>query len=192
MIAVMDEAAPADNAGIYYVVTAAIILDPINAKEGLSTVLPPGRLRPFHWVSEGVQARALMLDLLVASGVAAHVVVHYPTGRRRQEQARKAAISELIRLVIADGAEELIIESRSARDDARDRQTLIEVLHEVDAPLRYRWEKKSEPLLWIADALCGVIKEYLLGQDTSLLERLQAEHVLGDLRYRHAPNPGNA
>jgi hypothetical protein len=192
MIAVIDEAAPADKAGIYYVVTAAIILDPIGAKESLAAVLPPGRRRPFHWVTEGVQARARMLDFLVSSGLAAHAVVHYPTGRRRQEQARKAAIEELVPLAIADGAEELIIESRGPQDDARDRQTLIEAVRQADAPLRYRWEKKAEPMLWIADAICGVIKEYLLGEDTAPLERLQTEYVLGDLRYRRAPGPENA
>src|SRR5690349_10530196 len=114
VIAVMDETAPADKAGIYYVVSAAILLDPTSAKPALEAVLPPGRRRPFHWVLEGVRARNRMLDLLVTSGVAAHVVVHYPTGRRRQEQARRDAISELVPLVIADGAEELIIESRAA------------------------------------------------------------------------------
>ena len=91
MIAVVDEAAPADRGGIYYVVSAAVLLDADATRLGLRSVLPAGRKRPFHWVDEGPAARTRMLDLLESHGLVAHVVVHYPTGRRRQEQARQSA-----------------------------------------------------------------------------------------------------
>lgn len=184
MIAVMDESCPADPRGIYYIVTAAIILDYEQVTCQLAAVLPSRRRRPFHWVNEGPQARGRMMDLLVGSGLVAHVVVHYPTGRRSQERARNAAITELVPVIIAEGAEELVIESRAAREDGRDRQAVIEALHQAGAKLRYRWDDKTTPVLWIADAICGVVKEYLLGEDTEPFKQLRAGGVLDELRYR--------
>ena len=119
-----------------------------------------------------------MLDLLVGHGMVGHVVVHYPTGRRRQEQARRSALEELVPRAIADGAEGLIIESRATHEDDRDRGALIEIVRHSGAALTYRWEDKREPLLWLGDALCGVVKEYLLGEDSAAFDWLRCEQVL--------------
>lgn len=64
-------------------------------------------------------------------------------------------------------------------------------MRQSGAALAYRWEDEREPLLWLADAPCGVIKDYLLGEDTAAFDRLRAAQVLGDLRYRRPP-AGNA
>jgi hypothetical protein len=193
VIAVMDETTPADRSGLYYVVSVAVVLDEVAAKDALAGVLPKGRVRPFHWISEGVMARGRMLDLIEACGVVSHVVVHYPTGRRRQEEARRDAIRELIPLAVGDGARELIIESRDSRDDARDRGTVIEVVRGLSAPLSYRWEPKAEPLLWIADAVCGAVKEHLLAEDRRSFARLSESKAIGPLLYRATPSgPRNA
>lgn len=193
MIAVMDETTPADRSGLYYVVSVAVLLDEGATKDALADVLPKGRVRPFHWISEGVAARGRMLDLIEACGVVSHVLVHYPTGRRRQEEARRAAIRELVPLAVNEGARELVIESRATTADARDRQTMIEVVRALPASLSYRWEPKAEPLLWIADAVCGVVKEYLLAEDPHSFERLSESKAIGPLLYRAAPSvPKNA
>lgn len=186
IIAVMDETAPEDPHGIYYVVTAAILLEVDAARQALAGVIAPGRQRPFHWASEGTHAREPMMELLIDQGVVAHAVVHYPTGRRRQEDARRSAIAELMPLVVADGASELIIESRSTREDQRDRASVIEALHGIDE-IPYRWEAKAEPLLWVADAVCGVVKEYLLDENRTGMDRLQAASVIDALLYRRPP-----
>lgn len=182
--AVVDEASPAGRHGIYYVVTAAMLLDPGQVTQALGEVIPPGRKRPFHWAVEGPHARGRMMQLIEDLGVVAHVCVHYPTGRRGQEAARRSALQELVPAVVAEGAEELIIESRSAREDLRDRQSMIEALHGSTSALRYRWATKEEPLLWIADAVCGVVKEYLLAENQVPFERLRAAKVFDELRYR--------
>lgn len=184
IVAVIDEAAPADRQGIYYIVTAAVMLDVEAVRRGLTEVVAAGRSRPFHWAAEGPQARNRMVELLIDTGVVAHVVVHYPTGRRRQGDARRSAMVELVPLVVADGATELIIESRSAREDQRDRQSVIEAMRLATQTIEYRWEPKSESLLWVADAVCGAVKEYLLHEDGSWLDRLETASVVGELRYR--------
>lgn len=187
LTAVLDETAPADKGGIYYVVAAAVLLDANVARGLLDEVLPRNRVRPFHWAREGRQARLRMLDLIESSGAVAHVVVHYPTGRRRQEQARTAAIAELIPLIVSEGASELIIESRSAREDQRDRRSVLEGLRSVPGDLSYRWDDKTEPLLWVADAVCGAVKEFLLDDEVTHLKRLERRRVVGEIHYRRLP-----
>jgi len=137
------------------VVAAALLLEPNRARAAVVDVIASDRIRPFHWAHEGTQARERMLGVLKDGAIVAHVVVHYPTGRRRQEEARRSAMSELVPLVISDGAKELIIESRSAREDQRDRQSVIEAIHRAGRAIPYRWETKTEPLLWVADASVG-------------------------------------
>lgn len=187
MIAVIDEASPEGPGGIYYVVSAAVVLDAEAIDPELGRIFGDGRRRPFHWSREGSETLERMVDVICAAGVVAHVTVHYPTGRKRQEEARGLALAELVPLVVREGAEELIIESRTEREDGRDRRMLVGIVRELPSPLRYRWETKEQRLLWVADAVCGAVKEHLLGVNDVPLQRLQAAAVLGDLRYRSLP-----
>lgn len=187
MIAVIDESSPEGPGGIYYVVSAAVLLDADVVGTALGALFDAQRTRPFHWTREGPEARARVVELLCTSGVVAHVTVHHPVGRRRQEQARTAALEELVPLIAAEGATELVIESRRPKDDERDRSTILDVARALDLVLTYRWEAKEERLLWLADAVCGAVKEYLLGEDAAPYELLHASGVLSEIRYRHAP-----
>ena len=96
-------------------------------------------------------------------------------------------MAELLPLIVADGADGLIIESRSDCEDQRDRQWVIEALRTTEGLVRYWWDAKSEPLLWIADAVCGVAKEYVLGEKASSMKRLQAAKVVDEPCYRKLP-----
>ena len=50
------------------------------------------RTRAFHWTDEGPIIRQRAITCLIELGACAHVVVHHPTGRKRQERARNAAL----------------------------------------------------------------------------------------------------
>lgn len=39
-------------------------------------------------------------------------------------------------------------------------------------PYRYDWRTKAEPILWVADAICGVTAEHLLGGPAAHFDRL--------------------
>lgn len=119
MIALIDETSPLGPGGIYYVVSAAVLLDPDGVADELGGIFGAGRTQPFHWVTEGSEVLDRMLNLICNNGVIAHVTVHYPTGRKRQEEARRLALSELVPLVALEGANDLIIESRSERERPR-------------------------------------------------------------------------
>lgn len=189
MIALVDETAPEGPGGIFYVVTAAIVLaEPYIARTALQAVLPPGRKRPFHWRQEGPVARDAMLACIEELAVVSHVCVHYPTGRHRQETARAAGLERLVRMLVIDGVDELVIESRTANDDRRDQTIILDTLHELDQPaLRYEWRAKEERLLWIADGICGAVGQHLLAEDDPPLIRLQAGGNVGELIYLSEP-----
>ena len=188
MLAVMDETSPSDSGGIYYVVAATIILheDSSQAREILRAVVSePGRKRPFHWHIEGSDIRGRMIECLGELGAVAHICVHYPTGRKRQELARAEGIKTLLPLLLEEGVDELLIESRGeALVDNRDKRVIIGTLQRLGNPtLSYDWRDKSDELLWLADAVCGSVREYLLGENNSYFEQLRELGVVTDPIY---------
>jgi hypothetical protein len=188
MLAVMDETAPSDSGGIYYVVAATIILhdDSAQIRERLRGIISqPGRKRPFHWSVEGSEIRARMIACLGEIGAVAHVCVHYPTGRKRQELARAHGIKTLLPLLLNEGVDELLIESRGeALVDNRDKRVIVGTLQSLGNPtLSYAWRDKSEELLWLADAVCGSIRDYLMGENSSSFEQLRELGVVTEPIY---------
>ena len=189
VIALVDEVAPEDKGGIYYVVTAAVLLaEEADARGVLSELLPADRKRPFHWHTEGRTTREAMMGCIDRLGIVAHVCVHYPTGPRRQESARAAAFEELLPVLIDDGVDHLIIESRARAQDGRDKQAILEVLRRTETPsaITYEWRGKAEPLLWIADAIAGSVRDHLLGDTDLWLDSLRTMNAVGELRYQTA------
>ncbi len=129
MKAVLDETTPEGPGGVFCVVAAAILTaDEAEARHSVRTVLPPDRRRSFHWKEEGPRARFRMLEVIEELGVVAHVCDHYPTGSRRLESARAAALRSVMDQLLDDGVAELIIEARRADQNDRDRRVIFRVL----------------------------------------------------------------
>jgi hypothetical protein len=163
VIAVIDEVAPEIGGTIYYTVASATLLaDDTMTKSALTAVLADGRRRPVHWPDEGPHCRERMLECIATVGVLARAVV-VPCGRRSQEAARRAALRPIVEDLVADGCERLVIESRSEAQDGRDRAQILDTLRGLPGSpvLAYEWRGKDEPSLWIADTICGVVREHL-------------------------------
>ena len=112
LVAVIDETTPALGPGVYYVLTAAVLFDPNRVSAALGGLFAdnPGRIRPFHWHSEGLDARNRILRIIIDEGVVAHA--HYKSvGRRGQVGARGKLIAQLADDLAHDQVEHLIIES---------------------------------------------------------------------------------
>ena len=196
MKAALDETSPEGPKGIFYVVGSAVVIaDEVTAEKDLRNVIEkPERKRPFHWSQEGPVARNRMMDCLEDLGVVAHICVHYPTGRHRLNNARSSGIAKMIPYLLHDGVTELYIESRGFREDERDKATILDTLNDLDSSgsLTYGWHGKGEPLLWLADAICGVVREYLLDtKDAGYFDRLQKTGVIKEPIYIN-PNLRNA
>lgn len=189
MRSVIDEGLPElPGGGIAYVLAGVILVeeDAMTVKERLEAVIAtPGRKAPFHWHQEGAEARSRMVQCLVELGATALVAVHHPTGRKRQEEARRACFEHVVPELLIEGATDLLIESRAADQDRRDQATMLELLRELDHPgLTYRWGTKATHPLWLADAVCGAVTTYLTGTDATWYQRLRMGSVLhGEPHY---------
>ena len=70
--------------------------------------------------------------------------------------------------------------------DARDEQTLRNTVRSLGLAadsMTWSWRPKSEPLLWACDAICGAVRDFLLG-DSNSFDRLVQAKVIGVPRYR--------
>lgn len=160
IIAVLDETSPQMGAGVYYVVTTAVLLDHTAATTALADFFTttPRRIRPFHWMGEGIKARQRMSDLILGLGVVA-VSVCESVGRRGQIHARRRLLTRSADLALKEGSTHLIIEAGDDTTNWVDQQALLD--HYTTVPFTYDWRTKNEPVLWIADALGGMISDYL-------------------------------
>jgi hypothetical protein len=185
MKALFDETIPLVGGHYAYTVVATVVVDDDEArmKEDLH-VVTGDRKRGFHWADEGPKARQRMISCLIELGACAHVVVHHPTARRGQERARAAAFEELLPAVLGDGADELVIESRGAKLDARDRAVVMGTLKDLGrTEVSYGWEGKSTPELWLPDAVCGAVGMYLDRSEPDWYVLLCEAQVITEPKY---------
>jgi hypothetical protein len=123
-------------------------------------------------------------------GVVARAVV-VPCSHRRQEAARAVAMDEIVLHLLDDGCDRMLIESRAPAQNGREQQVILDLLRRLDAvgSLAYGWRGKSEPLLWLADALAGAVKDHVThGADDRWFATLTTPTGL-TLSYRCLPTP---
>jgi hypothetical protein len=191
VLASMDETTPEESGGVYYVVAATVLLlDRDDARSALKAVVDEkGRRRPFHWSREGSDTRNRMIECIQQLGAVAHVCVHFPTGRKKQEEARALGIATLVPRLIEEGVDELLIESRGGgMSDDRDKRVILSTMERIGKPgaFAYDWHTKQEELLWPADAVCGAVREYLLSEDVQYYDRLRGAGVITEPIYINA------
>ena len=180
LIAVLDETSPAVGAGNYYVVSSAVIMSVGDVESALRSLFSetPDRTRPFHWHKEGPQARERMLDLITSHGIVA-VSRYQSVGRKGQAKARQLLLPHVADALAAEQVDHLVIESGDATTDGRDRATLLDHFRDQGGvPFTYDWRTKNEAVLWIADAINGVIHDAFATGTTSPLELLIEANVL--------------
>lgn len=184
LIGVIDESSPPNSAGgVSFVVATAAVFAPDGVTSALGEMFPPGRSRPFHWISEGDAARDRILDIVVESGVVA-VSYYAHVGRRHQVQARRDMLTRAADWAATEGVGRLMIEASDAATMGRDRAALLD--HYKDrggVPFAYDWPTKNEPLLWIADAIAGATSAYVVGIDTRWYDRLASAGVLSVIAH---------
>ncbi len=177
LIAVVDESSPRAGAGVYYIVTAAVVLDAAVVHDRLAWVVGE-RKSPFHYRREGPEALERMVASLEEADVMA-TVLWRSVGRRGQVKARRELLAAHARRLADDGVTHLLIESGDSASDERDRGTLLDTFADSEGvPFRYDWRSKDEPLLWIADAICGMTARHLLGESSAHFDRLSRAGVI--------------
>lgn len=139
--------------------------------EALRTAMLGLKLRSsgskLHWVDESSRRRGEIAEVIAGLPVDGFVVVRRGPDSDRSERRRRKCLEHLLASLAELGCVELVLESRGRVDDQRDRAVLdnmrrrrmlpnhIHVSHEVGP---------AEPVLWIADALCGAVSQDRVGQ----------------------------
>lgn len=178
---VIDESSDEVGGSHRYMIGAGVLVTRLEATRAqIESVVfgPEGRVRPFHWVDEGAVRRHAMLDLVGALGIEVFAVVSTAQTRHHLEHVRDQCLRELFRNTRHSGIERIVIESRErvisvTGQNRRDYTTLIEARHagELSPRVRYDWVLKSDPLVWLADAVAGAVLAAERG-DMSWLDRL--------------------
>ena len=130
-----------------------------------------------------------MLTLMVGSIVGA-TVQWSSAGRRGQMNARGEMLSVIATWAHAEGVDHLVIEAGDEAINLRDRQVLARHPLQEGGGLRFHYDhrSKSEPLLWIADALAGAVGEHLIGKNSAAYDRLVTAGVVAEVDDRGPKN----
>jgi hypothetical protein len=162
VLGLIDESAPESPRGVHYIIGAAVLLEPGRRDEVRQRIsmLTGERRRPFHWKDEGVEKRATMLALLGELDVGIFATIHHPVPATRQVAARHRSLTELLVVLDREGVDKLLIESRGLQD-LQDQQTVLDARRHglIDRDIRYRFGDKHDPLLWLPDAVAGLLSE---------------------------------
>lgn len=171
----LPDAVPPHPAGAVYILACAVIsgIRCCSIRAHLKNALGPREPR-FHWHDEGDEGRRAMIERLAGCDFQAVAAVCPVPDPRRSERARRLCLSRLLWELRGRSVGRLVLESRRERFDRMDRTILgwarrAELLPswlpcDFGLPL-------EEPLLWIPDALAGVLGQSLAG-DRRLLRRL--------------------
>ena len=181
VVAVVDESVHEAGGGVYYVVGAAVVVDPTRVTAELRALIKE-RSNVVHWAREGPAMRTRVLDVLCESAVAASVQWS-ATGRRGQIETRARLLTEIATWVYGEGADHLVIESSDTTMNRRDRQTLARHPMATEGGLVFRYDHRSkqEPLLWLADTVASAVGEHLIGKGSGAYERLVEARLLPPL-----------
>ena len=119
-----------------------------------------------HWYTSSDANRAKVTNLIASLPVHAIVVVRLALESERVERRRRKCLEFLLPTLTVEGCERLVLESRGKKDDQRDRD-LVDVLRaqrRLGTALKLEHTSgPREPMLWLADALCGATVAERLG-----------------------------
>lgn len=175
---VIDESGDDIAARHRYVIGAGVIVNDREAIRAAIADLFATRRRPFHWVAEGATIRHAMLDAIGRLGIDVFAVVSIAGSPRHLEFVRDRCLRELFRVTQPSAPDSVIIESRERStaivgQNRLDFTTLIEARHagELAPTVHYEWARKTDQLVWLADAVAGAVLAAERG-DVSWVDRL--------------------
>jgi hypothetical protein len=157
---------------------AAVVLEEAASQEiaDLAAGLRRRARGEFHWRHEFDASRRTMLELVAVASDVQIVVVSQPVASRRQERARARCTESLLSQLrsLSSPVRDSVLESRGRVLDQRDAHRIegLRVQGRADPELRYSFDTKAQPLLWLADAVAGAATSDLT-TGTQYLDRLK-------------------
>ena len=175
VVAYVDESEPDVRfSGGLYLLAAALVAD--HERDAVSAAVAALRLsgqRKLHWRDEGDRRRKLLVAA-IAELPALHVVVFRVAANETAERRRRLCLRTLLCQLDADAVPEVRLESREAKQNARDVQLLgaLRAQRAVGGNLRmFHSPGPADPLLWVPDVVAGAVGAERRG-DASYVQRL--------------------
>lgn len=144
-----------------YIMSAALIAPRHMdvARELMLGLRLPGQVK-LHWRDERRSRQKLITETLATLPIEHLIVVTSSHGVGvRSERRRRLTMELLLPELAALGVERAVVESRGSADNRRDVQMLqnLRVSHRLEGRFHLDHQVgRSEPLLWIPDAVCGI------------------------------------
>ncbi len=186
VLAFLDESTFDDQRGLHYVVAAAVVLDAVDLDDDVCTQLRAsaatvigGRQRPFRWSKEGAEKKAALVEVICDHAVCI-AAVSAPGESYHQRQSRSRCLVRLSSELAKEGATQLVIESRLGQD-VDDEESIREARSSGILPPTFSdpvFGDKSEPLLWLPDAVAGAVRQAEAGKEPRWLNQLYDDGVI--------------
>jgi hypothetical protein len=136
-------------------------------REAVKSFLSKGQMK-FHWTQEDRRRRQRFTDFISRLNLVCLVVTHSDDRRRNDERYRRKCFEHLYHELVTHDVSTLAIEARSKA------QNLLDIEHIVGLRGRGLYSNlylthiagKEEPLLWMADAILGVVNAAVVGDES--------------------------
>lgn len=138
--------------------------------------LLPRKEKKVHWHSDAPERHDLVIATIADLPLEAIVVVRQGAPEAERDERRRRKVLEVFAPELQDlGCGDLVLESRGPKDDTRDRK-MFDTMRSTGrlSSLRLRHAAgPGDPVLWIADAICGAVVAHRTGHPRwlDLLER---------------------
>jgi hypothetical protein len=174
MLAFSDESVHT-AAGVF--VQAVALVDPDRqefAREAMRALRPSGAAR-LHWVRNAASLRHQTIGAVVAETVQVKAYLAYFDHERRQDEARRRCLIQLLLEHGGPPVSEIVLDRRSDHQDVRDHAFLMAqcMRFGLPRPPKVRIaDSGTEPLLWLADAVAGAVAAHVVDGDDQYVRGL--------------------
>ena len=129
-----------------------------DARAIAATLLRPSEQKA-HWRKRTNHRRDEMISVLNELPIISVVSIRFSSHSEREERQRRKCFEQFIPMVVNLGVCKLVLESRGRREDKLDRDMFAAMQSQGQIPSsEIRLDHMTgpgDPLLWLADALCG-------------------------------------
>jgi hypothetical protein len=187
LVAYADESVPFHTLPLPYLFAAVLLHEDEETARQLREAMLPLQHAPkgFHWTHANDDQRGDAIDVICSFPALHLTVAGVPVRRDKQERARRICLEAFLRELESAGVEHVNFESRGSADNRRD----LEVVGGFRAQ-RYlksirvqHLDPRTEPLLWVADAVAGALGCHLRGESHHW-ERIKDPVELCDIHLR--------
>ncbi|UZN03461.1 hypothetical protein [Cellulomonas sp. S1-8] len=166
----------------------AVLADPARADELRSAMVELQRPseKKLHWRADSDHRHDAVVAVISSLPIEGVVVVRRGGPSEKDERQRRKCFETFAPELVAAGCTHLVLESRGAMADRRDREMLdaLRSRRHISSTLRLDHAPgPADPMLWIADAVCGALVAQRVGEGRwwRILESRMTVHVVDDV-----------